>query len=493
MACYLLHAGQPSAKRLLRRVSALQAYSSASAVGTKDVVLRWGPTRESDPPQGRILNSARAVARTRSRVAMGRFLRRVGIRAARDRTRGEEEERFQRQFRIPVFHLTPLACFRSDAGSAWINERIQRIQENFVEVPPDEDRLTRRAVRLAMRAVHALGLDFGLVSIGQTGKGLLSVLDITPNPVLTGRMLELFEKAVTDYIAEETRAPEVYSGVLLGTDMELMLRNSAGKMVLASKYFGRRGPIGCDDRSIHMDGRRLPLLELRPEPDTNPLVVVNRLRDLMTEAALTINRRGVQWRAGSMPFRPFCTGGHIHFSNVPLTGHFVRVLDNYLGLPLMLVENPETAVLRRPRYGFLGDVRHKSWGFEYRTPSSFLVDRDVATAAMCLACVLAAHHRDLPVVDLYDIHLQTAFYRADQAALRQIALRNLGNLGGLAVFERFRDYIMPLVEMIEQGRTWDETVDVRVVWDIPLAKVETGRRKTVRRSQSLVASHPVRG
>ncbi|WP_067931278.1 putative amidoligase domain-containing protein [Alicyclobacillus kakegawensis] len=477
MACYLLHAGQPSAKRLLRRIGALRAYVSASAVGAKDVVLRWGAARETDPVLGRVLNPAQAVARTRSRVAMTRFLRRVGIRAAREHTRDDGEERFHSQFRIPVFNMAPLACFRSDSGSAWINQRIQRVQESFAEVPLEEERLTRRAIRLAMRTVHALGLDFGLVSIGVSGKGMLSVLDVTPTPVLTGRLLELFADAVEAFVRSEEQAPDTYNGVQLGTDMELMLRNPAGKMVLASKYFGRRGPIGCDDRSVRMDGRRLPLLELRPDPDSNPLVVVNRLRDLMTEAALTINRRGVEWRAGSMPFRPYCTGGHIHFSHVPLSSHFVRVLDNYLGLPLVLVENPETSVLRRPRYGFLGDVRYKSWGFEYRTPASFLVDRDVTTAALCLACVLAAHHRELPVVDMYDAHLQTAFYRADATELRAIALRNLANLSGLPVFERYRDYIQPLIEMIERDEVWDESVDVRVVWDIPLAKVATGGRR----------------
>jgi hypothetical protein len=488
MAYYLLHAGQPSAKRLLRRIAPLQAYPSTNAIGARDVVLRWGLASESDPLFGRVLNRRDAVARTKSRLAMGKFLRRVGIRFTRGEPSQEADRGSLRQYRIPVFNLKPLACFSSDSGAAWINQRIQRLQDSFVEVSPDEERVTRRAVRLAMRTIHALGLDFGLVSIVLAGKGVLSVVDVTPNPVLTGRLLDLFEQAVAEFIAEEERTPPTFAGVKLGTDMELMLRNPAGKMVLASKYFGRRGPIGCDDRSVQMDGKRLPLLELRPDPDTNPLGLVNNLRDLMVEAVMTINRRGVEWRAGSMPFRPYSTGGHIHFSNVPLSSHFIRVLDNYLGLPLMLVEDPFTSSLRRPRYGFLGDVRHKSWGFEYRTPASFLVDREITTAAYCLAYVLAVHHRELPVVDLYDANLQQAFYRGDKEPLWPLAERNLVGLQGLATYERFRDHIEPLLQMIRNRQTWDESLDVRMVWDLPLARTDSGRRGSRRRALERISS-----
>ncbi len=468
MSFYLLHARQPSAQRLIRRVSQLTPFKSASSVTSRDVVIRWGYSPESDPPFAEVLNPQMAVQRTKSRAAMGRFLRRVGIRFLAKEGIASDGQRVMRHYQIPLFDLSPLACFRSDSGPVWINQRHQRVQDSFSEVTYEEDRVSVRAVRLAMRALHALGLDHGMVSIGMTAKGLLHVLDVTPAPVLQGRMLDLYALAIEEYMERRNR-PLQSQVCMLGADVELMLRNPAGKMVLASKYFPRKGRVGCDDRSIQFDGRRLPLMELRPEPDTSPLGLLANLRDTMLEATRKINRAQVEWRAGSMPFKRYCTGGHIHFSGVPFSSRLVKALDNYVGLPLMMVEDPQTAQARRPRYGFLGDVRHKDYGgFEYRTPGSFVVNPDITAAALCLAYVVAVHHRDLPIADLYDEPTQLAFYNGERAELIPIVERNFRALQGMPAYARYKAYIDPLFDMIRSGQTWDESADVRSVWEIPL-------------------------
>lgn len=484
MAYFLLHAGQPSAKRLIKSVTKLRSYVASNTLLPTDVVIRFGSTNESDPPEVTVMNPLVHIGRTNSRPAMGRFLRRVGVRFAMREASDPAQAmpQFTRHYRVPMFDLNPLACFRSDASPVWLNQqRIQRVQESFREISFSDEKVTMRVTHLAMRTLHALGLDFGMVSIGMTPKGVLHVVDVTPTPVMEGRMLELFSKAVKEKIVETDKA--LSTTPTLGTDMEVMLRNPAGKMVLASNYFTRRGRIGCDDRSIQFDGKRLPLMELRPEPDQNPIGLLTKLRETMVEAAVTINRVGVQWRAGSMPFRPYCTGGHIHFSNVPFSARFVKVLDNYIGLPLVMVEDPRTAQLRRPRYGFLGDVRMKDHGgFEYRTPSSFVVDMDVTAAAFCLAYLVALHYRELPVTDMSDPGIQQAFYRNDRNVLLPIAQRHMVYIRSLAAYERYRDYIEPLYKMIEEGKTWDETVDVRLVWGVPLARTEPKVVQARRRS-----------
>lgn len=472
MTYYLLHAGQPSAKRLLKRVPRLHEYKSSTAVGSSDVVIRWGEPAESDAGQGNFLNPLDAVLRTKVRASMGRFLRRFGIRFMVNEKKNEENTRIIRQYRIPYFDLTALACFRSDRGPAWINQRIQRLQESFHEVPFDDDNVTTRTIQLGMRTLHALGLDHGLVSIGMAPKGILHVIDVTTNPILKGRLMDLYGQAVEDYIEREDRLAR--SGIgpfMLGSDLELMLSNGTGKMVLASKYFSRQGRVGCDDRSVQFDGKRLPLMELRPEPDSSPIGLLANLRSTMVEAVGKINSAHVQWKAGSMPFRPYCTGGHLHFSNVPFSSHFVRVLDNYLGLPLMLVEDQTTSKLRRPRYGFLGDVRHKNYGgFEYRTPASFVVSPEITAAAYCLAYVLAVHHRELSVMDIYEENIQDAFYTGRTDVLRPIVERNLANLQRLASYERYKEYIDPCIDMIHDGQTWDEQTDVKRAWGITQAQ-----------------------
>lgn len=497
MACYLLHAGQPSARRLQRRVSRVSVYRSSSAVDFNDIVIRWGDSDESDPPVGLVLNSKDAIARTQSRVVMGRFLRRTGIRfASHDANRtggsngGTGSVHFTRQYRVPLFDLTPLVCFRSDTSPAWINRRIQRIQDSFYEVSFDEEKVTQRVLHLAVRALHAVGLDFGMVSIGMAPRGVLHVIDVTPRPVLEGRVLDLYAAAVQSFIERHERVGrQPVTNVVLGTDVEVMLRNASGKMVLASNYFSRKGKIGCDDRSVAFDGKRLPLMELRPDPDPSPLGLVNRLRETMQEAVRTINRKQVEWRGGSMPFRPFPTGMHIHFSNLPFSSHLVKVLDNYVGLPLMMVEDQRTAQLRRPKYGALGDVRFKDHGgFEYRTPASFVMDPDVTTAAFCLAYIVATHHRELPVLDIYEDNLQSAFYRGDTEALRPIVERNFASLRLLPIYERFRDHLEWLVHMIESGWTWDEAQDVRTAWGLQIAEHKPGRARSVSRRRNSLAT-----
>jgi hypothetical protein len=486
VAYFLLHNGQPSARRLLSRIERLRRYTSVSEITNSDFVIRYGASDESDPVSGNIINRQNAILRTSSRTKMARFLRKTGVRfVLPSGAESGDAARFIRHYRIPFFDMQPLACFRADAGMAWINKRIQRIQPDFHETAPYEDKISTRACQLASRTLQALGLDFGLVSIGLGPKGVVHVIDVTPSPILEGRMLELYAQAIIDFIDREERLSHTgLQHVILGTDVELMLRNPEGKLVLASAYFPRKGRIGCDDRSVAYDGKRLPLVELRPEPDANPLNLVTNLRDVLAEGVLKLNRQKVEWRGGSMPFRPYCTGAHIHFSNVPFSSQFAKVLDNYLGLFLMAVEDPVTAKLRRPKYGFLGDVRQKSHGgFEYRTPASFVVDRSVTTAAFCLAHLAALYHRELPWFDIYDAGMQNAFYKNDVDTLWSILQRNMERIRGLPLYDRYREHIEPLFEMINSRKSWNENIDVRDVWGVPKEQ-QVIRRKPARAKQA---------
>jgi hypothetical protein len=484
MAYFLLHSGQPSAKRLLKRIPSLTGLRSGQTLSDSDVVIRWGASSRDEPPVRRVLNTKDAVLRTTSRPSMAKILKRVGIRVAQ-RDTSSREVNYIRTYQIALFDLYPIACFRSDTSGVWLSQRIQRVQENFREVPLDDDKLTTRVVHYAVRSLHALGLDHGLVSIAVGPKGVLYVQDVTATPVLDGALLTAYAGAIEKMMEE--KAPEPTDRVLIGTDIEMMLENTNGKMVLASAYLPRKGRVGCDDRSIQFDGKRRPLVELRPDADESPVGLINNLKATMFEATRLIPRPSVKWKAGSMPFRPYSTGGHIHFSGVRFTSRFVKVLDNYLGLPLMLVEHRETAQLRRPKYGFLGDVRHKDHGgFEYRTPASFIVDPVATAAAFCIAYLLAIHHDALETTDIYEPAIQYAFYRGDTELIRPIALQNLNRLREVALYERYQNYIEPFIDMVSTGQTWDEQVDVRTVWGIPIEEPVRSKTKVRRKKRVLV-------
>ncbi|MDP9728925.1 putative amidoligase domain-containing protein [Alicyclobacillus tolerans] len=469
-------------RRLLERTRA-QLYGKETVLRADDIVLRFGQSKLADPTEGLILNRQSALQLSRSKSQMAKFLRQVGVRFVLPSQNQPSANRFVRQFRIPVFNHQPLACFRTDGKEPWTNGRIQGMPQHEEEVALDSDRLITRAGWLAVRAVHALGLDAAYVSLGLGPKGVLHVIDVTSNPQLEGRLLEIYSEAIQTYMEQQiTLSRFNYNQLKLGTDVELMLENAEGKMVLASRYFTRKGRVGCDDRSVQQDGRRLPLLELRPDPDQSPMGLYVNLRTTMLEAARRINRQDVAWRAGSMPFAGYSTGGHIHFSGFPFSSRLVRALDAYLGLPLMAVENPTRALGRRPRYGFLGDVRHKSYGgFEYRTPASFIVDPKVTLAAFALAHLIAVHYIELPEIWLYDPQVQSHFYSHEINELHPYLEQCMVAIRRLPAYRRYEEQIEPLFHMIEQQEIWDETVDVRDVWEIPKRFANTSSVPAVKR------------
>jgi len=187
----------------------------------------------------------------------------------------------------------------------------------------------------------------------------------------------------------------------LGADPEfaLCLPHSSAHSTALARFFseddsrntGLMGTDGC--------GR---ILELRPEPDENPLVVVNRIREILLSFANT--RPILQdyiWKAGSRINRD-TLGGHIHFGfekegdgyqawqgNFPLNIElFMFNLAYFVGIPCTLVEKSRDARFRRRYYGQGLDYRIQLHGLEFRSPSSWLSSPYAAAAALCLSKVV---------------------------------------------------------------------------------------------------------
>src|SRR5207244_2065177 len=81
----------------------------------------------------------------------------------------------------------------------------------------------------------------------------------------------------------------------------------------------------------------------------------------------------------------------IHFG-APFEDSMKDALDYQLGIILALTEPPVEASKRRQivfygdhPYGQLGDIRIKRWGFEYRTPSSFIVTPGITLGIISIA------------------------------------------------------------------------------------------------------------
>lgn len=476
---FLLHSGQASATRLAKRIPELILVQDVKGITPQDLVIRFGNTEDLD--QGWTVNRRDALLCTDSRRTLLKTLRRSGVACPRSRSAEEDAEtRLQilHHYRVPVFDLRAIGCFRTESKSLWLSKRINQITDSFQEVPLDLDDETKKVALLAVRAVHAVGLEFGLVSLGVLSRGRIVVLDVAATPVLKGRVLDLFTEAVTDWVAKETAPTRtVPSSLLLGSDLEFMLRSKQGKMVMASRYFPQKGVVGCDDRTFAGDRNRRPLAEIRPEPAEKPEELLANIKKALKKATLLARHSTPEWLAGSAPFVRFPIGGHVHFSGVPYSARLVNALDIYVGLPLMLIEDPLTASRRRPRYGFLGDIRHKDYGgFEYRTPASFLVDPLIAYAALALSYIVARHYRELSYLPLHRQDYMRAFYKNDRDYLLPLVEEAFRELKKTKTFELYRDSIEPVIAMIRADEVWDESLDIRLTWGL---SISSSRKKKI--------------
>ncbi|WP_249899132.1 hypothetical protein [Paenibacillus sp. PK3_47] len=250
----------------------------------------------------------------------------------------------------------------------------------------------------------------------------------------------------------------------MGMDPEfLILRESSGRVVPASRYLPADGVAGCDAGPPGTRGA-FPVAELRPAPRPSPRALLAQLMSAARTADRLVADRSLRWRAGGMPVAGWALGGHLHFSGVTLTAPLLRALDSYLALPLLLLEDARAAA-RRPRYGVLGDFRlQPHGGFEYRTLPSFLVSPVIAKGAVFLAHLIVSRYEDLPLRPLDREEHHAAYYRGDKTPLRAAVPVLEAQLRALPGYGSAARYIDPLFRSIAAEQTWDESRDIRGLW-----------------------------
>ncbi len=363
---------------------------------------------------------------------------------------------YTRRFAVTVFHLR--AWEIRPLGQA--GQALPLLSES----PSPDSPLYKRLVSTAVRALYAVGLDFGEVVISAGEEGKFTVDALIPITEAGSAAVAGFAHAMRETLAELEKLRESREERMIGMDPEFLLFDPAnGKVVPASRYLQFHGEAGCD--VLRYRGQRLfPLAELRPRPGKEPREVVVHLLHAFRQARESIEDRGLIWQAGAMPQRGFPLGGHLHFSGVRLTPELLRTLDNYLALPLAVLEDAR-GIPRRPKYGFLGDFRLKAYGgFEYRTLPSFLISPLVTKGVVALACLIIENEGRLPARPLEQEEIWTAFYSGRKKPLRAALPRLLNEIQSVPDYSRYEGYVGPLLEAIQSGRTWDETVDIRRSW-----------------------------
>lgn len=320
-----------------------------------------------------------------------------------------------------------------------------------------EDGLYKRMEKAAIRALYTLGTDVGEVEIIALPGRRYAVNEIIPrkmNPSLQNSKLV------------DSKRQDADTRILMGMDPEFILVNKEGQVIPASLYLDRYGTAGSDAVRVG-DEVSYPLGELRPAPHADPDSLLKAMREAMLTAQQCITDTSLQWKAGGLPVPGLPLGGHIHFSGVPLTMSVLQCLDNYLALPLAIVEDPAGRG-RRPRYGFLGDFRIQPYGgFEYRTLPSFMVSPLISKASLYIAYLIVLYHDRLRARPLNRERYHKAYYGGRKEVLREVAEKLHQDLTRLPEYLTYSKVIDRLFEYIEEGRNWDESRDIRPLWNIP--------------------------
>lgn len=125
--------------------------------------------------------------------------------------------------------------------------------------------------RIAVRTLYSLGLDSGEVLLRAMGNRKYVVEHAAPLQQTSGRRLpEPYRSAAIALERSLALEQPGRSGLLMGMDPEfIILRESTGRVVPASRYLPTDGVAGCDAGPPGTRGA-FPVAELRPQPRGEP-------------------------------------------------------------------------------------------------------------------------------------------------------------------------------------------------------------------------------
>jgi hypothetical protein len=466
MTCFLLYAHEyPPDAPLLTKWKGRVGDNVPSSI--PPVILQWGNAGLSCyTEQEVVLNGREAIENAVHTPTKRLMLTATGIPYVGADSQQGTGDTIRRYIAI-VFQQEVIALYRSSGRRLWLHHRIREGEDKYTEVEVDQKiREIRQVNQYAIRSVYALGLDFGAVYFGVGLRGQIHVLDVTPTFRMTASLAQKFIACVARFCAAYLASP---TDVKLGADLEFVLRNAAGKAVMASHYLPQEGIVGCDRVRLRGDSthKHLPLAELRPAPGGDAKELFRNVYRAMMIGIQKIGSIQLDWVAGGMPLSGYPIGGHIHFSGIAAHSPLLRALDTYLALPVFMLESSHS-LMRRPKYGQLGDMRQQfHGGFEYRTLPSWIVSPKVARGVLALSHIIATSYRHLRQRPFLIPELYQAFYEGNRDMLFSLLPALIEEVRATEMYTRYEEYIEPFFSLVLARAEWDEYADIRSVWKLP--------------------------
>ncbi|HBI05008.1 MAG TPA: hypothetical protein DDY49_13380, partial [Paenibacillaceae bacterium] len=301
---------------------------------------------------------------------------------------------------------------------------------------------------IAIRSLYVTGLPRGVVKMGRLINDSPIVISIKP------------EEQTHSHTPIATHLPYT-----IGADVEFMLNNE-GELIPASRFFPIDGPIGCDERQIEQDSGDYALAEIRPEKAQTPQELYNNIRTLLNEASKKIPYNTIEFHSGSMPFSGYQCGGHLHFGT-PLSLSKIHALDQYVAIPMAMIEDSRTAKRRRKtKHGGLGKYRLQPYGFEYISLSSWITDPHLTLGLLCLAYLVVAFHHELPADLLFEPLVQQAYYNGNKTILKHYWPEIKKRIQSTSDFHMYEEELSDLFHRIDHPEDYLVQKDLRQNWEL---------------------------
>lgn len=301
---------------------------------------------------------------------------------------------------------------------------------------------------LAIRSVYVTGMAKGFVKIGKLINDSPIVISVKP------------KECTFSITPIATHLP-----FTIGADVEFMLNNE-GELIPASRFFPVEGPVGCDERQIEQDSGDYALAEIRPEKAHTPQELYKNIRTLLNEASSKIPYNNIKFHSGSMPFSGYQCGGHLHFGT-PLSLSKIHALDQYVAIPMSMIEDSRTAKRRRKtKHGGLGKFRIQPYGFEYISLSSWITDPKLTLGILCLAYLVVAFHHELPADLLFEPLVQQAYYNGNKTILKHYWPEIKKRIQGTTGFHIYEEELSDLFHRIEHPEDYLVNQDLRQNWEL---------------------------
>ncbi len=248
----------------------------------------------------------------------------------------------------------------------------------------------------------------------------------------------------------------------VGSDAEFLCLDGYDEVVNSSSYDASYNScFGADGNGV--------LFEARPEPSKNPLEVVYNIQDIFFRQIITNQKfNNFKWIAGSY-YCGYPLGGHIHFGLKGKIGmgESSSYLDNYLGSISILLEKKNDGLYRRSSgYGRISDCRNQPYGFEYRTPSSWLVSPYISAAFLCLAKTIMFEvlnnkkFKFNTYVDSRNFYLmQTEFVLTKFSEIWR-------DITKMKLYQTYKPYLDILYFLVKNRLTWFPKHNMKTAWGV---------------------------